>query len=70
MFKRFVKKDGEEMKPVIKESEYLCTLDEVAEELGMSRSTVGHAQRTALEKIRVALQSRGYKADDFFGKTQ
>jgi DNA-directed RNA polymerase sigma subunit (sigma70/sigma32) len=53
------------MKPVIKEIEYLHTLDEIAEMLNMSRSTVSHAQRSALEKIRTALQNRGYNADDF-----
>jgi DNA-directed RNA polymerase specialized sigma24 family protein len=53
------------MKPVTKESEYLYTLDEVAEMLGISRSTVGEAQRSALEKIRVALEKRGYVANDF-----
>jgi DNA-directed RNA polymerase sigma subunit (sigma70/sigma32) len=53
------------MKPVIKESEYLYTLDEVAEIMGLSRSMVGDAQRSALEKIRIALKERGYVVDDF-----
>jgi DNA-directed RNA polymerase sigma subunit (sigma70/sigma32) len=53
------------MKPVIKESEYLYTLDEVAEILGLSRSIVGDAQRSALEKLRTALKERGYNVDDF-----
>ena len=53
------------MKPIIKESEYLYTLDEVAEILGLSRSIVGDAQRSALEKIRIALKERGYVVDDF-----
>jgi DNA-directed RNA polymerase sigma subunit (sigma70/sigma32) len=53
------------MKPVIKESDYLHTLDEIAETLNISRSTVGHAQRTALEKIRAALEKHGYAASDF-----
>ena len=53
------------MKPVIKESDYICTLDEVAGVLNMSRSTVSHAQRSALEKIRTALKERGYNAGDF-----
>ena len=56
------------MKPIIKESEYLYTLDEVAEILGVSRSIVGDAQRSALEKLRVALKKRGYVADDFLEK--
>jgi DNA-directed RNA polymerase sigma subunit (sigma70/sigma32) len=56
------------MKPIIKESEYLYTLDEVAEILGVSRSIVGDAQRSALEKLRVALEKRGYVADDFLEK--
>jgi DNA-directed RNA polymerase sigma subunit (sigma70/sigma32) len=56
------------MKPVIKESEYLYTLDEVAEIMGLSRSMVGDAQRSALEKLRTALKDRGYDADDFLEK--
>jgi DNA-directed RNA polymerase sigma subunit (sigma70/sigma32) len=56
------------MKPIIKESEYLYTLDEVAEIMGLSRSIVGDAQRSALEKLRVALEKRGYVADDFLEK--
>jgi DNA-directed RNA polymerase sigma subunit (sigma70/sigma32) len=56
------------MKPIIKESEYLYTLDEVAEILGVSRSIVGDAQRSALEKLRVALEKRGYVANDFLEK--
>ena len=56
------------MKPVTKESEYLYTLDEVAEIMGLSRSIVGDAQRSALEKLRVALKDRGYDVDDFFGE--
>jgi DNA-directed RNA polymerase sigma subunit (sigma70/sigma32) len=58
------------MKPTIKESEYLYTLDEVAEVMGLSRSMVGDAQRSALEKLRVALKDRGYDADDFLEKTK
>ena len=58
------------MKPVTKESEYLYTLDEVAEIMGLSRSIVGDAQRSALEKLRVALKDRGYNVDDFLEKTK
>lgn len=53
------------MKPIIKESEYLYTLDEVAEVLGVTRSMVGDAQRSALEKLRIALEQKGYIAGDF-----
>jgi len=53
------------VKPVIKESEYLYTLDEVAEMLGISRSMVGDAQRSGLEKLRIVLKERGYDADNF-----
>lgn len=56
------------MKPIIKESEYLYTLDEVAEIMGISRSMVGDAQRSALDKLRIALETRGYIADDFLEK--
>ena len=58
------------MKPITKESEYLYTLDEVAEIMGLSRSIVGDAQRSALEKLRVALKDRGYNVDDFLEKTK
>jgi DNA-directed RNA polymerase sigma subunit (sigma70/sigma32) len=58
------------MKPVTKESEYLYTLDEVAEIMGLSRSMVGDAQRSALEKLRTALKDRGYDVDDFLEKTK
>lgn len=57
------------MKPIIKESEYLYTLDEVAEMLKISRSMVGDAQRSALQKLRTALEQRGYVADDFLEKS-
>jgi DNA-directed RNA polymerase sigma subunit (sigma70/sigma32) len=53
------------MKPITKESEYLYTLDEVAELLGLSRSIVGDAQRSGLEKLRTALAERGYVVSDF-----
>jgi lactam utilization protein B len=56
------------MKPIIKESEYLYTLDETAELLGLSRSIVGDAQRSGLEKLRVVLAERGYTIDDFLEK--
>jgi lactam utilization protein B len=56
------------MKPIIKESEYLYTLDETAELLGLSRSIVGDAQRSGLEKLRTVLAERGYTVDDFLEK--
>jgi DNA-directed RNA polymerase sigma subunit (sigma70/sigma32) len=56
------------MKPIIKESDYMYTLDEVAEIMGLSRSMVGDAQRSALEKLRTALKNRGYNANDFLEK--
>jgi DNA-directed RNA polymerase sigma subunit (sigma70/sigma32) len=56
------------MKPTIKESDYLYTLDEVAEIMGLSRSIVGDAQRSALEKLRTALKDRGYNVEDFLEK--
>lgn len=65
MFKRSVKKDGEEMKPVIKEGQYEYNLEEIAEMLKISRSTANETQRSALRKLRVALESKGYKAEDF-----
>ena len=33
--------------------------------LGISRSMVGDAQRSGLEKLRIVLKERGYDADNF-----
>jgi DNA-directed RNA polymerase specialized sigma24 family protein len=56
------------MKPVIKEGQYEYNLDEIAEMLKISRSAASEAQRSALRKLRVALEKRGYNADDFLEK--
>jgi DNA-directed RNA polymerase specialized sigma24 family protein len=53
------------MKPVLKEGEYEYNLEEIAEMLGIARSTVSEDQRNALRKLRAALEKRGYVADDF-----
>ena len=53
------------MKPVIKEGQYEYSLEEIADMLKISRSAANEAQRSALRKLRAALESRGYKADDF-----
>jgi len=52
------------MEPVAKIAFHM-TQQEVAEKLGMSRSSVNQYERSALEKLRVVLQKRGIKASDF-----
>jgi DNA-directed RNA polymerase specialized sigma subunit len=58
------------MKPVIKEGQYEYNLEEIAEMLKISRSAASEAQRSALRKLRIALEKRGYNADDFLEKTK
>jgi len=58
------------MKPVIKEGQYEYNLEEIAEMLKISRSAASEAQRSALRKLRVALEKRGYNANDFLEKTK
>jgi DNA-directed RNA polymerase specialized sigma24 family protein len=53
------------MKPIIKEGQYEYNLEEIAEMLKISRSTANEAQRSALRKLRAALEERGYTAEDF-----
>jgi len=53
------------MKPVIKEGQYEYNLEEIAKMLKISRSAASEAQRSALRKLRIALEKRGYVADDF-----
>jgi DNA-binding XRE family transcriptional regulator len=40
------------------------TQQEVADHLGMNRTTVNYVERAALEKLKLALEKRGIKADD------
>jgi DNA-directed RNA polymerase specialized sigma24 family protein len=53
------------MKPIIKEGQYEYNLEEIAEMLKISRRTANEAQRSALRKLRAALEERGYTAEDF-----
>ena len=43
------------------------TQQEVADELGMNRSTVNYYEKQALEKLKDELKNRGFKASDFLG---
>ena len=43
------------------------TQQEVADSLGMNRSTVNYYEKQALEKLKKALEERGFKASDFLG---
>jgi len=43
---------------------YEMTQQEVADHLGMNRTTVNYVERAALEKLKLALEKRGIKADD------
>jgi len=40
------------------------TQQEVADHLGINRTTVSHVERAALEKLKEALEKRGIKASD------
>ena len=41
------------------------TLQEIAEELGLSRERVRQIERQALAKVKANLLRQGYEADDF-----
>jgi DNA-directed RNA polymerase specialized sigma24 family protein len=43
------------------------TQQEVADSLGMNRSTVNYYEKQALEKLKKALEKNGFKASDFLG---
>jgi len=43
----------------------VMTQQEIADQLGISRSRVNQCEKSALEKIRVFLEKRGIKASDF-----
>jgi DNA-directed RNA polymerase specialized sigma subunit len=45
---------------------FYMTQQEVANSLGMNRTTVNYFEKQALEKLRKALEDRGIKAEDFF----
>ena len=40
------------------------TQQEIADILGMNRTTVNYIERAALEKLKVALEKRGFKVSD------
>lgn len=40
------------------------TQQEIADALGMNRSTVNYYEKQALEKLRKALEKNGFKASD------
>ena len=46
------------------------TQQEIADELGMNRSTINYYEKQALEKLKKALEKRGIKASDFFGEQE
>lgn len=41
------------------------TQQEIADILGMNRSTINYYEKQALEKLRVALEKKGFKLSDF-----
>lgn len=43
------------------------TQQEIADELGMNRSTVKYYEKQALEKLKKALEKNGFKVSDFLG---
>jgi DNA-binding XRE family transcriptional regulator len=40
------------------------TQQEIADTLGMNRTTVNYVEKAALEKLKVALEKRGFKVSD------
>lgn len=38
---------------------------EIADKIGMNRSTVNYYEKQALEKLKIALEAKGFKASDF-----
>lgn len=46
---------------------YDMTQQEVADALGMERSYVGFVEQRAKAKLKVALEKRGFKLEDFIG---
>lgn len=49
---------------------YAMTQQEAAEILGMSRPNLGAVEIRALAKLRIELEKRGYKMEDFIGGMQ
>lgn len=47
--------------------QFEMTQQEIADKLGMNRSTVNYYEKQALEKLRKALEKNGFKMSDFFG---
>jgi transcriptional regulator len=43
---------------------YEMTQQEIADKLGMNRTTVNYVERAALEKLKAALEKRGIKSSD------
>lgn len=46
-------------------TEYVFTIAEVADRLGISRNTVSHIERKALKKLRHGLEQAGFTLSDF-----
>lgn len=49
-------------------NEVYMTHQEIADVLGVSRAAVSEMEKTALRKLRKALDKRGFTLNDFFGK--
>lgn len=52
---------------VIPVHEYAATLEEVGQELGVSREYARKLQNQALEKLRKGLEARGFTLENLFG---
>lgn len=48
--------------------EVYMTHQEIADVLGVSRAAVSEMEKTALRKLKRALDRRGFTLNDFFGK--
>lgn len=50
------------------QEQFEMTQQEIADALGMNRSTINYYERQALEKLKKVLEERGFKASDFLGR--
>lgn len=52
------------------EERFEVSRQQIADEFGISRVTVAQIERSALRKLKEALEAKGYQLEDFFGEDQ
>ena len=50
------------------EERFEMSRQQIADEFGISRVTVAQIEKSALRKLRQALEANGYQLEDFFGE--